>query len=784
MLGQTARGGAPRGGVAAGASRSAGGREPCALCGSARPVRARGARRTARSLFSRRPSGSARRLPGERSSRRRSPGPGSFALGGRFEEEAAVYETVRAHRARARATRARGAVPRAGGARAARPARVRPGDRPARGGARRCGGRSGASAPRSLLDLAAALITPGDAARERERLSTSALAAAAAAGREDLARIARGNRVELLVNRCAWDEAARRDRGARGARPGGTGRLRLLVALHHRGRLALRRGFLADAARDNAEARRLADDVARPAGDRRALARGGRPPSLRGRPRGRAARRGRERPPRPAGPLRPRAARPAGGWRSSSWREPGGPPRRGAGGGSKRSSRATRTRAAETVARWTRLFGGRAVPASLAGRARRASCGSREARRSPSASSVAAPSRCSSDALRRLRGAVVAVLSGETPTSTARSARLGLVGARGARRGGPGGRRARGRLPLAGGVAWRPLEAGARPLRARALAGAASPRTSRRVALLLETLLYRARRRTPAPPTSPPAWRRLGIVTADASMEEPYRRLVAVRAAAGHGARPRRVGLAARRRSRARSTALAARPPGPSCGQRRRRSRRRSSRASSSATRAARSPARSATAGACSKRRAAARSSSTRSATSPLAAAGQAPARAPGARDPARRREPAAADRRARRLGDVARPGARRSRRGAFARTSTTASTWRVIRLPPLRERGPRRAAAGAALPRALRPRVRRGASFGSRREAPPRSRPTPGRATCASCRTPWRRRRRSCEPDGLRDPALLPERVRRALARSAARPATIARAWTPTAAT
>ena len=57
------------------------------------------------------------------------------------------------------------------------------------------------------LDLSAALYHSGRSA-ECERALESALAAAASAGREDLLRIARGNRVELLVNRCAWDEAA------------------------------------------------------------------------------------------------------------------------------------------------------------------------------------------------------------------------------------------------------------------------------------------------------------------------------------------------------------------------------------------------------------------------------------------------------------------------------------------------------------------------------------------------------------------------------------------------
>src|SRR6185436_7255257 len=97
------------------------------------------------------------------------------------------------------------------------------------------------------LDLSAALYHSGRMA-ECERALESALAAAASAGREDLLRIARGNRVEILVNRCAWDEArseiAALARSARAERDD----MRLLIALHHGSRLALRRGFLADAA--------------------------------------------------------------------------------------------------------------------------------------------------------------------------------------------------------------------------------------------------------------------------------------------------------------------------------------------------------------------------------------------------------------------------------------------------------------------------------------------------------------------------------------------------------
>ncbi len=110
------------------------------------------------------------------------------------------------------------------------------------------------------IDLAATLYHAGQAERSEEALG-DAVAAAAAAGREDLARIARSNRIELWLDRCAFApaaaEIAQLEQSARAEKD----RTRLLVALHQRSRLALRQGDLAAAARDNAEARRLAEAI-------------------------------------------------------------------------------------------------------------------------------------------------------------------------------------------------------------------------------------------------------------------------------------------------------------------------------------------------------------------------------------------------------------------------------------------------------------------------------------------------------------------------------------------
>ncbi|HKF42424.1 MAG TPA: hypothetical protein VKG01_04940, partial [Thermoanaerobaculia bacterium] len=95
----------------------------------------------------------------------------------------------------------------------------------------------------------------GDACRG---LLDRAIELAGAAGRDDLARTARSNRLELLINAGEWDEAASETRAMLERAAAEGDETRLLVALHHASRLALRRGLFAEAERDNARARELA----------------------------------------------------------------------------------------------------------------------------------------------------------------------------------------------------------------------------------------------------------------------------------------------------------------------------------------------------------------------------------------------------------------------------------------------------------------------------------------------------------------------------------------------
>jgi DNA-binding NtrC family response regulator len=368
-----------------------------------------------------------------------------------------------------------------------------------------------------LLDLSAAIYHSGDPKRCRAVLS-EAFSSAAAAGREDVARIARGNRVELLVNEGAWDEAAAEIAALESAARAERDDLRRLVALHHRGRLALRRGLLESAARDNAEARTLAaalgdrlevGELALEEGDRLVYER-----DLEGARRAfeQAASGGADRSERES-IARARLA-------ELAWASDGGPPAE-----TLRELEGLLSRdpyaAAETVARWRCLFGTSSPPPELCERAERIlrqSGGAVLADRVFGSRPAAVPP----ESLREIRGAVCEALGGETVAAPAALGSLGIEGLWVRDRDGRPIARIGGLLPE-NHVPWRPLEAGGARY-AMALWPQPPEDVAAPIGLLLETLLFRAAAE-PAPTGFAEGWRRVGVVTADPSMEEPYRRL-------------------------------------------------------------------------------------------------------------------------------------------------------------------------------------------------------------------------------------------------------------------
>jgi two-component system response regulator AtoC len=372
---------------------------------------------------------------------------------------------------------------------------------------------------RLAIDLAATLYHAGRPDRCAPLLEEAA-ALAASAGRRDLLRIARSNRIELRLARAEWEpassaieemlEAARQDKDD----------LWQLVALHHRGRLALRRGRLEQAGEDNRRARELAErlrdrleigELWLEEGDRRLYegdAVGAR----------RAWETAAADPPDRCDTERLAALR----LEELAWSGNGGPSAADRAQICARLSRGD-YEAAETVARWRVLLGRMGLEDDLAARAERvlrdrggeALADRIFGRREPYAAAASIPV----ETLRDLREAIARALAGEDSSSS-----LEALGVAGLRLSDPQGVEVLRLGQLVQGEArGRTLEAGAASYRLE-LAGKTPEPLAEAVALLAETLLFR-RPAGRAAEGFGEAWRRLGIVTEDSSMEEPYRRL-------------------------------------------------------------------------------------------------------------------------------------------------------------------------------------------------------------------------------------------------------------------
>ena len=377
-----------------------------------------------------------------------------------------------------------------------------------------------------MLDLAATCYHSGDAARSTTLLERCRRVAAAA-GREDLGRIARANRIELLIRAAEFDEAESESAALESEARAEGDDVRLLVALHHRGRIALRRGHLEEASRWNAAARGLAErvedrieigelrleegDLALYRGDLEAARLAWE--AAAGAPEDRTERR------------REARSRLAALDAVASASPPPPPVEREA---MERDLSRDPYAAAERAARWECLYGPGAVPVELRERAvsvLRRSGGTALALR---VFGGAAPAR--GEAWRKLRDELRRALAGRNGNGREALGALGLSGI--------AVRDAEGRAVLELGEPdsalasaspaseWRALETGAARLSMRAW-----PRppeeTAAALTLLLETLLFAEAPDALAAPDGDfsDGWRRLGVVTADVSMEEPYARL-------------------------------------------------------------------------------------------------------------------------------------------------------------------------------------------------------------------------------------------------------------------
>ena len=373
-----------------------------------------------------------------------------------------------------------------------------------------------------LLDLATELFHSGRSVSCVPVLE-EALALASSVGRDHLALAAQANLAEMAVEGTDWDQAARGIDAILRAAAAKEDQLRRLVGLHQRSRLALRRGYLEEAQRDNAEARDLATrlndwlevgelwleegDRALLMGDldsaRRAWQTASEGPSNRFDTNLRASER----------------------LRDLACRDGEGPPAAAVEELEEALDRGDYS-AAERVARWHVLFQSAAgVPPSLSRRAQellRTRGGAALADRvfGPGAAQTGG---IQAGALRNLRDAVAAAMAGEETPSLPASLGISelLV------RDGEGREviRLGSNPPERSGAPWTGALSAGTARYELSLWPSPSLECAEAIGLLVETLFYRS-----APPSPPvefaEGWRRFQVVTGDASMEEPYRRLV------------------------------------------------------------------------------------------------------------------------------------------------------------------------------------------------------------------------------------------------------------------
>ena len=147
---------------------------------------------------------------------------------------------------------------RAGGARAARPARLFAGDRPTRGGDRGNRASRGSARPSSSISARRA-TTPGDAAEAKPRSATPWPRRRWRGGRTSPGSRARTG--SSSIDRCALGDRRGRDREARESEPAAKDPTRVCRAPPPRLAAGAAARRLYEAGRDNAEARRLAEET-------------------------------------------------------------------------------------------------------------------------------------------------------------------------------------------------------------------------------------------------------------------------------------------------------------------------------------------------------------------------------------------------------------------------------------------------------------------------------------------------------------------------------------------